>query len=337
MVFDDVGDHADITDPTLCLKDAALVIVRGDAAVRIAAERTSSEDSLREVKHRGKIAVVPDELRNFFRSFVKDLANRERIVKLEGPVSHLTEKGADAGLLTEHIVDAGETVAPVCRVVLEGKYLLDVDDRVDPEPCQPLVEPPVHHLVDFLSQIGILPVQIRLLLVEGMQIVKILVPGKLVPDRTSEAGAPVAGERTVRPSLFDVEELPIASVRIRAGFFEPFMLIRAMVDYQIHENADIAFFRFSDELVHVRHGAETRIDAVVVSDVVALIRKRRDIAGGQPDDVDPQILQIIKLADDALQIADPVPVAVAETLRIYLVGNLSMPPFSIHNQTSWSE
>ena len=61
---------------------------------------------------------------------------------------------------------------------------------------------------------------------------------------------------------FDGEPNP--NIRIFAGLLKPDVLIGTMVDHQIHDNMQSAFFRLPQKLVHVVHRAEPGIDPVIV-------------------------------------------------------------------------
>ena len=112
------------------------------------------------------------------------------------------------------------------------------------------------------------------------------------------------------------------------------MFVGAVVDYQVHEDVHIPFFGLGQEPVHVLHGAETGVDIIIIGDVVAFVRQRGGVAGGEPDDVHAQVLQVIQLADDAGKIADSVSVGITEALWVNLIRYLVMPPFFCHNDTS---
>ena len=176
----------------------------------------------------------------------------------------------------QHAVCRAESVLPVCRVILERQGFFDVDNSIEAEAGQTSVEPPVDHLVDLLTEFRILPVEVGLFFVEHMEIVFVLMPRKLLPDRTAKIGSPVAGELPVLHGL-DVEELSVLSIRIFACFFEPLMLIGAVIDDQVHQDIHIPLFCLSEKPVHVLHRAETRINAVIIRDIITLVGKRRDI------------------------------------------------------------
>ena len=52
MIFDDIGEHADIADLFLAGEAAAAVVIRGDWSLVIPALLTAAEDGLIEIEHR---------------------------------------------------------------------------------------------------------------------------------------------------------------------------------------------------------------------------------------------------------------------------------------------
>ena len=155
-------------------------------------------------------------------------------------------------------------------------------------------------------------------------------PRERLPDTAAEVGAPVAGQLSIR-AVFNVKILPVSAVRILAGLLEPFVLIGAVIDNEIHQDVHVALFCLGDQTVHVIHCAKTRVDVVIIGNIVALIGERRAVDRREPDNVDAEILEIIKLADNARKIADAVSVGITEALRIDLIGCFCVPPFFLHS------
>ena len=329
MVLNDIGDKTDMSDLFLGLKDAVSVIVRRDIYAFMPAVVAVAEDGFREIEHGGKITVLTDEIGKLFRFFVKDFAYGKGLMGPEGFVPHFAQEIPDALCLVQHVVDGTEAVRPVRRVVVEGQGLFDIDDGVDPEAAQALVKPPVDHPVDLFPQTGIFPVEVGLLLMEDMQVVPVLVSRQFVPDGTAEIRTPVAGQLSVFDGP-DIKIFPIFAIRILAGFFEPFMLVGAVIDDQIHDDVHIPFPGFLQQSVHVLHGAEPGIDIVIIRNIISLIRQRGTVDGGEPENVDAQIFEVIQAADDTGQIPDAVSVGIAEALGVNLISDFIVPPLSVH-------
>ena len=104
------------------------------------------------------------------------------------------------------------------------------------------------------------------------------------------------------------------------GLLEPFMVGGCVVEDHVEHEADAAVSGLADQSVRVVHCAEHGIDAVIISYVVAVIIHRREEEWGDPQIVDPEILQIIKAAYDSAEIADTVAVRIAERFNINLIN-----------------
>ena len=123
-----------------------------------------------------------------------------------------------------------------------------------------------------------------------VQIDFVVVSGEFGPDRTAEITPPVARQGIAFPPVLNIEILSIRAVGIGAGLAKPLVFVGTVVDHQIHDNANVPLFRLPDQFVHIVHCAETGIDAVIVGDVIALIRKRGTIDGREPYQPNAQFL-----------------------------------------------
>ena len=213
---------------------------------------------------------------------------------------------------------------------MELRRLLDVDDGVDAESTDPLLHPPSDVLVYFLAQLRVFPVEVGLLFVEDVHI-ELIGARQLVPARPAKIGPPVGRKLPVRILVPQVEELAVLAVRIFTGLLKPLVLIRTVIDYKVHQDGHPALFCLRDQLFHVLHGPEARIDRIIVRDIISLVGQRRLIDRGDPHDVHSQLLQIVQPADDPLQIADAVAIAVHKALGVDLISYFVMPPFSLHS------
>ena len=107
------------------------------------------------------------------------------------------------------------------------------------------------------------------------------------------------------------------------------MLVRAVVQYQIHDDADSSLFALRNQLVHVSQISENRINILVIGNVIAIVVLRGAEYGRQPDSVNAKLLQIGKLPDNSLEIADAVCVAVVKASGINLLNNRLLPPLCL--------
>jgi len=221
------------------------------------------------------------------------------------------------------------------RAVMQGAVRTDVlGDHVDDvhaEAVDPAVEPPPHHRVDRLPDLGVLPVEVGLLPVEQVQVV--LARGLVeLPDGAGEERLPVgrlrpggAGgqARSGRPP-----PVPVALRRRsrRPALHEPGVLVAGVVDNEVHHQPHPAPVQLSDQLVDLGLSAEQRVDALVVADVVAVVGLRRRIHRREPQDVDAEVGQVVQPLQHAAEIADPVAVGVLERAGIDLVDDGTGPP-----------
>ena len=68
------------------------------------------------------------------------------------------------------------------------------------------------------------------------------------------------------------------------------MPVGAVVQHQVQNDGDMAFFALGDQLLHVLHGAEDGVDGTVIGDIIAVVHLGRGEHRGQPDAVDAQLL-----------------------------------------------
>ncbi|KKQ36716.1 MAG: hypothetical protein US53_C0041G0003, partial [Candidatus Woesebacteria bacterium GW2011_GWA1_37_7] len=206
--------------------------------------------------------------------------------------------------------------------------LLDKGDGVHPEPGDPLVDPPTHHIIDGLADRRVLPVQIRLFAGKGVEIV---FPGRLVPfpDRPAKHRRPFGGSFAAISLLPDIP-VALGAVLGAFGFQKPGVLVAGMVDHQVQQDADAVGSGRPDKFPHVLHAAELGVDGLVVADVIAVIVVWRGIHRANPDRVDAQVRQVGDAPDDAPQVANSIAVAVLETARVDLVDHASFPPGRVH-------
>ena len=75
MVFNDVGQKADVSDAGLRVEYALLVIFRQAGLPVIPALFTVPEYVLLKIEHAGEITALTDKIRNLLRLLVEDLAH----------------------------------------------------------------------------------------------------------------------------------------------------------------------------------------------------------------------------------------------------------------------
>ena len=105
------------------------------------------------------------------------------------------------------------------------------------------------------------------------------------------------------------------------------MLVRCVIDHQVHQDMDIPLLRLPEELVHVLHRSESGINIIIIGYIVPLIHQRGAIYRGNPHNIDSQLLQVIQLIYNTSEISDSVSVRIIERLWINDVKYRSFQPF----------
>ena len=280
-----------------------------------------------ELEEHGKDSLLSHPVREFLGAHAVRLGDGEDIVPLEDLAAHLVQIVEDARRIRRHRVDAHETVRTV-RLAVDEVRLLDVDDRVDAETAHALFQPEVRRAVERLAHLGVRPVEIRLLLGEGVEVIllPLLAPR---PRGAAENRAPVRRRRAVR--LRVAPDVPVG-FRVRAApprLPEPGVLIRGVVEHEIHDDADAAALRLADQVLHIRHRAIGGIDCFVVSDVIAVIHHRRRVHRREPDRPDAERPQVVEARRDAPEVARTAPRRIEETFGIDLIDLMCLPPFEL--------
>ena len=199
-------------------------------------------------------------------------------------------------------------------------------DDIHSEAVDPLVQPPPHHGIHIFAHLRIIPVQIRLLGRENVQIILLSV-FVIGPGRTAEPGTPVVWRFSI-PSIPPDIIIPVWIGLRGPAFYEPFMLIRRMIHHKIHDDFDAPLMAFLQQKIKILHGAEFFHDAPVIGNVVSVVTVGRLIHRGKPQYVHTQIFQIIQLFKNSPQISDSVAVTVFEAADVDLIYNRFFPPIS---------
>ena len=222
----------------------------------------------------------------------------------------------------------------VGRVVAELGVLHHVPDDVDPEAVDAALQPEAHGVVDRRPHRRIAPVEIGLLLQEGVVVV---LPGGRVEFPGAAAGLahPVVGRAAARRRV--APDVPVAArIAARAArFLEPGMGARAVVGHEVQQQTQAAAMQRPDQPIQIRKRAEKRIDRLVVADVVAEIGHRRGKDGRDPDGADAEPDEMVDPSGDAVEVADPVAVAVLKGPGIDLVDDGILPPGASGAHVRW--
>ena len=151
----------------------------------------------------------------------------------------------------------------ICRVF--GNHT----DNIHAESVYSLFTPPGHHAKYFVTYCRVLPVKIRLLFGETMQIVHAGCLIKL-PCGTTKTCSPVCRLFAVFRIFPDI----IIAVWIIFRFFtfqKPSVLIGAVIYYQIHHQFDTAFMHLCDHPVKIFHCSEISHDILIIRNIISII------------------------------------------------------------------
>ena len=122
-----------------------------------------------------------------------------------------------------------------------------------------------------------------------MEVIKLRMAGKRLPDGAAEIGSPVAG-KMLGVCFFNIEIFSVFSFGIFDGFLKPLVFIRAVVDHEIHQNVHFARMRLLQKRIHFLQRSEAGIDILIIADVIALIREGRGIDRREPENIHAEIL-----------------------------------------------
>ena len=206
----------------------------------------------------------------------------------------------------------------------------DHDNHVHAETVDTPVHPPVHHPVDGLTHLRVLPVQVGLLLRELVEevltAVRVVLPGGAAEIRPPPVGFRARGARFMTgPGRAPPVPVGMRVVGIARGL-EPGVLVGGVVDDQVHDHLDSPAMGLVQKLIHIVHGAEDGVDVLIVGDVVPVVILRGSVDGAEPDHIHAQVGQVIQTLGDARQVAVAVTVGVLEGSRVDLVDHGIGPP-----------
>ena len=90
------------------------------------------------------------------------------------------------------------------------------------------------------------------------------------------------------------------------------MLVRGVVDDQVHDQFHPKGVNVCDELIEVVHGPESGIDVLIIGNVVAIIGLGRAVDRREPQNINAQFLQVSQPGADPLEIAETISVRVVK-------------------------
>ena len=201
----------------------------------------------------------------------------------------------------QKLVDAravGVEAAAIPLKVIGVLPLADEVHHVEAEALHALTHPEAHNVLNFFPHGGVLPVQIRLGLVEEVEVVFAQL-GHVLPGVAAELALPVGGWGAV--GLAGAEDVVVLVHRVPGqGLLEPLVVGGGVVKHHVQHDADVMGLRLGHQFLEVGHGAIPRVNGPVIGHVVAVVVLGGDEEGGKPDVVHTQLLQVVQLGGDAL-------------------------------------
>ena len=97
-----------------------------------------------------------------------------------------------------------------------------------------------------------------------------------------------------------------------ARIHKPWMLVARVVWYPIEHYPQPALMGFTNETVESLQIAEDGVYVAIITDIVSEIRHRRRENRRQPNGVDSEPLQVVKLLTNALEISDTIGISVGK-------------------------
>ena len=110
---------------------------------------------------------------------------------------------------------------------------------------------------------------------------------------------PVITRRIPILTFSEVEIITILASRIFQCFLKPFMLVRTMIDYKIHNNIHTTFSGFCNQFIKIIHCAKPGIYLIIIRYVISLIYKGRLIYRRKPYNINTQFFEIIQLFNNS--------------------------------------
>ena len=186
-----------------------------------------------------------------------------------------------------------EAVCLAQILTVSAVALDEIGNRVQSKPIDAEIEPELQDLFDLANDARIVEIEVGL---AGVEPVPVIGLRYRIPAPVRHFGIEKDDARFLE---FIASVAPHVIVALRgtarcvAGALKPGVLVRAVVDDQLDNNADAARMRRRDKLAKIVERAVSRIDRLVIRDVVAVIAQRRFIKRQQPDCVDAEILDVV--------------------------------------------
>ena len=247
-----------------------------------------------------------------------------------GPLIGLGQQDAVGVLRVDGGAHLLEEVMGLGQVLAVGALTLEeVRHGVQAEAVQAEVQPEAQDVEHRLADLRVVEVEVRLV---GEEAVPVVGAGDVVPGPVRRLGVREDDPRVLVAVRRVGPHVPVALGRAGRGLarpLEPRVVRGGMVHDEVGDDAQAALVCGLHEGLDVVDRPVVRVDLVVVGDVVAAVAQRAGVHRQQPDDVDPQPLQVVELLGQAAEVARAVGVAVEEPAQVDLVEDGRLEPDGI--------
>src|SRR5579862_8246826 len=107
------------------------------------------------------------------------------------------------------------------------------------------------------------------------------------------------------------------------------MLIGGVVQNHFNDDADFAFVGGVKDFAEILQRSIAGMNRVIVRNVVAVIAQRGREERHQPDRIDPQLSQVIKLLFEPGKVANAIGIAVVKSANVHLINDCVFVPEGI--------
>lgn len=214
------------------------------------------------------------------------------------------------------------------RIVGELRVMQIGIRHIEAEAIHTSVEPEAQHIHAGFHHFLIVEVELRLALQE---LVMVILPPNGIPRPSlpAESRQPVVRYRAV--FLRIGPDIPVR-LRIVGGelaLLKPGMPLGCMRQHLIHDHPDAAPMCRLHQPVEILKRPHLRRDIAIIRDVIAEVAIGRGIEGRKPDRLCAERRHMVELLLDAFQVAHAVAIRVAETARVNLIDDRTLPPFRL--------
>ena len=159
----------------------------------------------------------------------------------------------------------------------------------------------------------------------------VITPGGFLHPRKYDAGI-----RSLWLLLGPYVPITIVRLRIATRFLEPEVFIGGVVDHQVDEHAHPALLAALGKLDEIAQRAVSRIDTIVVGNVVSIILTRRRVKRHKPQCGHAHALQIVETTHQTLEVPDAIAICIHVCADRHAIDDCVLVPEVIDHSISLS-